>query len=229
MDKSFEFLAALNALKRDDNENLVESIQNGFLAIFENLDAPPHFDVKDLKTIKSFAGRTKYISQRLEKIGAGSSRAAYLIDNDTVLKLAINKKGLAQNNVESDVANMYDIVPEVIDADYDDNVWIIAKRAKKITSEKRFEELTKISWENYVKALLYELLGRREGRNVQKPDNMEQLWEDPFFSSVVDMAVNYDMPVGDLTRLCSYGEINGKPVVMDSGLTKEVYKDHYKR
>jgi hypothetical protein len=230
MDKMFEFISVINSLKRENNATLIESIQDGFLTLFENTDIPQSpFNVKDLKGIRSFAGRIKYVAQRLEKLGSGSSRAAYLIDNDTVLKLAINKKGLAQNQVESDVANLYDIVPEVIDADYDDDVWIICKRANKLKSPKRFEELTKISWENFAKALVYELIGRREGKPIPKPDNMDQLWDDEFFSSVVDMAVNYDMPVGDLTRLGSYGELDGKPVVIDTGLTKDVLNQYYNK
>ena len=232
MDKMFEFISVINSLKREDNSSLIESVQAGFLAIFENTEIPENptpFNVNDLKSIKSFAGRIKYVSQKLQKLGSGSSRAAYLIDDNTVLKLAINKKGLAQNQVESDVANLYDIVPEVLDADYDDDVWIICKRANKLKSPKRFEELTKIPWENFVKALIYELMGRREGRKIQKPEYMDQLWDDEFFSSVVDMAVNYDMPVGDLTRLGSYGELNGKAVVIDTGLTKDVLDQYYSK
>ncbi len=229
MDKSFEFLSAMNSMKMEGNEALIEAINNGFITIFENEEVPSQFSVNDLKNIKSFAGRVKYISQKLEKIGAGSSRAAFLIDDNTVLKLALNKKGLAQNNVESDVANMYDIVPEKIDADYDNDTWLIVKRAKKLTSPKRFNEITGITWENFVAALVYELEGRRHGKKVPKPDNMETLWEHEFFSPVVDMAINYDMPIGDLLRLGSYGEINGKPVLLDSGLTQDVYQEYYKK
>lgn len=237
MDNSFEFISFLNSLKTGKNDKLLESIENGFLIMYEEeipqtqeqIPTSP-FNISDLKSIKSFAGRVKYIGSKLKKLGSGSSRSAYLIDDNTVLKLATNKKGIAQNDVESDVSNHYDIVPEVIDADWDNYIWLIVKRAKKLTSPKRFEELTKISWTEFVKCLIYELDGRRSNREkmMVKPEILPQLWEHEFFSSVTDMAVNFGMPSGDLTRLGSYGEISGKAVVIDSGLTQDVYNEFYK-
>jgi hypothetical protein len=231
MDNSFKFFSFLSSLETD-NKVLIEAVQSGYLAIFESsVNYPPGFSMDELKGIKSFAGRLRYINSHLQKIGAGTSRIAYSIDDNTILKMAKNSKGISQNGVENDVNNLYpDITPEVIDADYENDIWIVAKRAKKLTSPKRFEELTKIPWETYIQALRYELEGRRDGnKHIQRPSGMEELYEHEFFYQVTDMAVNYDMPSGDLLRLSSYAEIDGKPVLMDSGLTKEVYKEHYER
>jgi predicted nuclease with TOPRIM domain len=104
------------------------------VSLTESVNYPPGFDIKELKNIRSFAGRIKYINQHLKKIGVGSARIVYQIDNDTVLKLAKNKKGIAQNDVEGDwgLHQMYpDILPELIDKDEDDDLWIIKKFAKK--------------------------------------------------------------------------------------------------
>ena len=66
---------------------------------------PESFDLETFKKIPTFKGRTQYVAERLPKLGAGSSRIVYKIDDGTVLKLAKNQKGLAQNNLEIEYSN----------------------------------------------------------------------------------------------------------------------------
>ena len=58
---------------------------------------PTSFNMEEFKSIRSFADRVKYCEQRLKKLGAGSSRRVYQIDNEKCLKLAKNGKGIGQN------------------------------------------------------------------------------------------------------------------------------------
>ena len=53
--------------------------------------------------IKSFAGKMKFANQYLTRIGSGSGRIVYDIDGKKVLKLAKNPKGVAQNEMESNI------------------------------------------------------------------------------------------------------------------------------
>jgi len=47
---------------------------------------------------------------------------------------------------------------------------------------------------------------------------------------VVDYMVNYDIPVGDLVKISSYGENHkGKVVMVDYGFTEHIYNTHYRR
>ena len=65
----------------------------------ENMDEayPTSFNIEEFKQLKSFNQRIQYCEQHLQRISSGSSRIVYKIDDEKVLKLAKNKKGLAQN------------------------------------------------------------------------------------------------------------------------------------
>ena len=63
-------------------------------------DYPVSFDMEHFKTINSFNDRVQYCEEHLQRISSGSGRIAYKIDEEKVLKLAKNKKGVAQNEAE---------------------------------------------------------------------------------------------------------------------------------
>lgn len=207
-------------------------IANTSGALTESIDTPEGFSLNELKKITSFAGRLKYIKSRLPRVGKGSSRAVYAIDNDKVLKLAMNKKGLDQNMTEVDVANLYDSVPKVFDFDENNHTWTITEKVTPIKDKSDFERVAGITFENFVAAVRYELDHRRDGRvKLAKPEFVDDYWNNnEVFSTIVDMAVNYDMPSGDLLVLGHYGiGADGKIKLIDAGLTNEVWRTHYKR
>lgn len=61
---------------------------------------PAAFSFDTMLSIRSYAGRLKYIASILPKLGSGSSRTVYPVDDEKVLKVARNDKGIAQNEVE---------------------------------------------------------------------------------------------------------------------------------
>ena len=63
--------------------------------------------LKELNNINSFANRIKYADNNLTRIGGGSGRIVYELNDTKVLKLAKNQKGVAQNNVEFDLGKNY--------------------------------------------------------------------------------------------------------------------------
>lgn len=207
--------------------------------MYENVDIkyPEGFNIKGLHNIKSFAGRQKYIAQHLEKIGAGSARVVYKIDDNHVLKLAKNDKGLAQNSVEGDFSmhQWYsDFVPELIDKDEDD-LWIIKERITKIT-RKEFERLSGYKFDEF-SLMLRKLIN---DRTSNKPfyakiddDKYEEFIDDEFIVDLTDFIVNYDLEVGDIGgNLNNWGKSQkhtDNPVLADVGLTKSVYQQHYSR
>lgn len=59
------------------------------------------FSFEELKAIKSFKGRYEYCLKTLGPTqGRGSSRVVFQLSDERVLKLALNEKGIAQNEVE---------------------------------------------------------------------------------------------------------------------------------
>jgi hypothetical protein len=195
----------------------------------ESIVYPAGFNIKELDSLTSQAARKRYVDEYLEKIGAGSARIVYRIDDEHVLKLAKNKKGVAQNNVERDgylQQRFPEIIASVVDS-HPDNMWIIAEKAKKI-NKSRFKSITGFRFEDFAETLRNRIREVRGGRRwLDDPDGMDELYDDDFFNELVDMAVAMDLEEGDLARISSYGELDDDPVVVDTGLSKEVYRSLY--
>ena len=196
-------------------------------------------DIKEflnqLDKIKSFRGKVEYANQNLDRIGSGTGRIVYLVDNDKVLKLAKNAKGISQNEVESDIG--YDhyvenIVANIFD-NADDNSWILAEKANKV-NEKRIKELTEIPSLSDLRTFIVNEVDRNKGkRNLfhLKQETIDFFWENEFSSNLIDFVVNYSQQPGDMGRPSTYGEVmrNGHPTIVltDYGLNDEVYNTHY--
>lgn len=92
--------------------------------------ADNEFNVEMLDKIRSFRGRFIYCKEHLgNAIVKGSSRAVFQIDDEKVLKLAINSKGITQNRAEDErFIQNYGITTQVVDSN-DDGLWIISEFA----------------------------------------------------------------------------------------------------
>jgi hypothetical protein len=188
---------------------------------------PESFNFSEFKNIKSFASKIKYAQQHLlSRVGSGSSRVVFKIDDEKVIKIALNKKGLAQNLEEAEgYKQNYDVLARVFDVDYDD-MWIEMELAKKITPS-RFKELTGTSPLEVGEWLAYQK-GERENYSFS------DLEDNDFANELQEFVFDYDYPApGDFNRISTYGEVirNGKPtvVVIDFGASKNVVSTHYNR
>lgn len=192
---------------------------------------PSNFNMEEFKNLKSFAARLRYCKENLQPIASGSGRYVFGIDADTVLKLAKNKKGVAQNETEYKFANdsYITIVAEVFDVD-ENFLWIEMERLNKCTW-KKFENITGIDSSDFNLALIYYYYKHLSRNNYfnQKPDTYDEIVENEFFQDVVDLMANYDMPPGDLTKLSSWGITKtGEIKLIDAGLSQQVYDTYYK-
>lgn len=182
------------------------------------------FDFEYFKSLDRFSIAKKYISGKLKRIGAGSSREVYEY-GDKAIKVAKNSKGIAQNSVEGDYGlhRMYeDILPKLYDK-HDEDIWILVERADKIT-KLEFKKLAGISFEDFCVAISSESM-RLRGKSYK---DVTEFLENPFTESVVSMMVNFDMLHGDFMKLNTFGKIGNRVVVVDPGFTNEVYKTHYR-
>lgn len=203
-------------------------------SILDEAEYPSSFDIEEFKNKQTFKDRIKYIEERLTKLGVGSSRIVYQIDQKTVLKLAKNKKGVAQNNVEIEYSHYGDLsylFAEVFEYD-SEGLWVEMELASKVTNS-NFKTITGIDFKKYVEALRYyyntNVKPNRYGSN--KPEGYDELWEDEFMYDVFSFVGNYRPPLGDLLRLSTYGVVkrNGQDsiVMIDYGLDEDVYSTHY--
>lgn len=193
--------------------------------------------LNQLDDIRSFNGKIKLADQNFKRVGSGSGRVVYSITDDRVLKLAKNSKGIAQNQVESNIGDDYTakhIVANVFDS-ADDNSWVLAEKSKKVT-EKRIKELTNIpSLWDLQKFLVNQIDSNKGRRSIYGMDQemVDFFWENEFSSSLIEFAVNYGQSVGDMGRPSTYGEVmkDGQPTIVltDYGLSDEVYDTHYNK
>ena len=202
-------------------------------------DYPTSFNLEHFKTLKSFKYRVAYCDANLKKIGAGSSRIVYKVDEEKVLKLAKNKKGISQNEIEIQYGRYSDldgIVAKIFDSD-ESNLWVEMELAKKI-SNGDFKRITGFNFEDFAAAInnygneVDSKINRRSNISVD-PELVNQMWKDEFVYGIFNFIGNYNLPVGDLKRLNSYGIVkrDGQDmiVLVDFGLTEEVYSSHYTR
>lgn len=200
--------------------------------------ADEHFSLEELSAIQSFRGRFNYCTQHLGKhIGKGSSRVTFQIDDEKVLKLAWNNKGIGQNITEMQTYTA-SIFPNVYD--YDENgKWIISEFVLPAKSQdfKHCFGMTFQQFASFISASgKYRFGGRYwnampENEWISYLENNEELSE---FDEYIGNYGNHSFtPVGDMTRLCNYGltHRNGEAtiVLLDSGLSEDVWNTYYKR
>jgi hypothetical protein len=211
---------------------ITESQYNNLIQKDLDEDYPTSWSIEEFKKLTSFSARVNYCNQHLQRLSSGSSRIVYKIDDNKVLKLAKNKKGIAQNETEIDFGNdsyVNDVVAKIFDHD-ENNLWVEMELAKKVTPS-IFKNIVGVTFENYCHIIKYRnSISVDFGFTVSKPENYNDIWENEFVYNMMDFMVNYELPWGDLCRLSSYGLVgNNRIVLIDYGLTSDVYDTYYKR
>jgi hypothetical protein len=199
---------------------------------------PVAWNVEEFKKLNSFNERIQYCKTNLTRISSGSSRIVYKIDDTKVLKLAKNKKGLAQNKVEIVYSQDYmmdDIVAKVFNYD-ENNLWLEMELARKLTPA-LFYKIVGFTFDDYVDGMRHhgdELKPEGSYFKTPAPDNNQEMWENDFISRIFVMMGSYDnIEFGDLAASSSYGVVkrDGEDtvVMVDYGLTTDVLNTYYKK
>lgn len=199
---------------------------------------PADWDKSVYKQGVSFKKQVEYAKARAAKVGAGSSRIAFEIEHEgrpTVLKIAKNGKGLAQNEYEAQMLNDYyvtglGITVPIIDYDEENDppTWLHMEKAARMSPslfEKHFNGLTP----DEVMELVTYMIGRT--RIELPPEKLaiyEKIYEEnETINSLVDLVGNYDIAGGDFTRVANWGVYKNEPVIIDVGASTEIIKQHY--
>ncbi|MEL7657803.1 MAG: hypothetical protein AAGU75_18065 [Bacillota bacterium] len=142
-----------------------------------------------------------YISNGSYKlIGKGSARSVYDLENGRVVKIARNIKGIAQNMVEYNI-DLNDDTGLFADvrAVSEDFHYLVMDKANEISD-------ISYVWDYY---------------NVR--NNHELYQKIGYISS------KYNLMLRDLGRAVNWGQIDGRPVIIDYGFTRQVSRRYYKR
>ena len=231
-----------------DNDDMPAANMENFINLSDvselNEAAMPGFNLQTLSSIKSFAGRLKYCKQMLgPSFGSGSSRIIFKIDDEKVLKLAKNKKGIAQNEFEEQTSRYGSMVVHVFDCD-DNYMWLVEENCVP-AKEEDFERLIGLPFETYCDLIrFYYNRYCRNGRQTylftmttdEADALVDRLYNEDdygFVPRIFNLMGDYQLPFGDLTRISTYGMVmrDGSPelVVIDSGLSEEILNTYYRR
>jgi hypothetical protein len=209
----------------------------------ENLDEmalPADWDPTALGHDKTFKSRLEYALQRVRRLGGGSSRVAFVMPDQgrsTVLKIAKNRKGLAQNQAEADILDdgyigKLDIVIPLIDYDKTtrEPVWIQTELAQKVSESALCKLLKCKNLTQFVGYTNY-LIGGKNGHMWKTAPTV--LANSGFSEQDIETFKEYASELGDLVSSSgalivdfqhagNWGIYNGRPVIIDVGFTENV-------
>ena len=205
------------------------------------------FRLDYLTSARSHKEMMKYCNEMLGKpIGRGSSRIVYQLDDETCLKLAFNKKGVAQNLEEIKIARdgFAQFIPKIYNgSDEENGLWVITQYvlpAKKTDFNKvlglDFNDLYDfvVNTDRRFNYRAGNIIMKQADKMIfhlyQEYENNEEVIE--LFNDISDLKANYGQFVADLSRIQNWGMVreNGKTfmVMLDTGFSEEVYNQFYK-
>lgn len=205
---------------------------------------PDTWDKEVYKPSTSYAQRIKYAVERAQKIGKGSSRTAFEIDyqgRPTVLKVAHNVKGMAQNEAEANILSDYvlqqnDILIPIIDYDeeHEQPVWIHTEKAQRATQKQLCTLMQCGSLPLLIYTAIYFYSGKGSDGTAQvmklyNTTNREDI--DTFFQYVDKLQdlMSAGINLYDFVTTRNWGIYQGRPVVIDLGFNDEVSAKYYSR
>lgn len=212
--------------------------------LLQETPLPDDWDKTAYKSNTSFASRVRYAKERAKRLGGGSSRVAFEIEYEgrpTVLKIAMNKKGMAQNDYESRILNDYTLTIGIPMIDYDEEndppTWIHTEKAEKMKPtqfKKFFNGLTPDEVVHLVMVMSGKFNDKRKPANyVADPapevkQRYEEIWEDnETINELTDFIGNYDVSPREFGILSNWGVYKGEPVIIDVGGSTKVISQHY--
>ena len=215
------------------NDKIIKRIirmVNLFSIAAEKEDLP--INSKDTKTILSnlenletFNARKNYAEKNLKHLSSGSSRIVLLTAEKTIIKLAKNDRGIAQNETEANLKTKSKFFNPTISFAKNFS-WIETNYLDKITA-KDFEKLTKINFDDFGEAIRYGLKKISGNIDKEKPDHFDTICKSDIYNEVKEVGLANKLMGGDLARISSWGKKDNHPVLLDTGLTRKVFDDFY--
>lgn len=215
--------------------------------VLDEMPLPTDWDTNQFKQGSTFKARLAYALERAKRLGTGSSRVAMTIEYEgrpTALKIAKNKKGLAQNAVEAELLSdgyirQLQMVIPIIDYDEENSqpLWIHTELAQK-ASEKQLCAIMGCTSLRELVSLAQGISGKSRYTTYQgvvasmrqnglTDEQIETATE--YANTLVDLNTSFNVEIGDFITPANWGMYQGRPVIIDLGFTTEIATQYYKR
>ncbi len=181
--------------------------------------------LSNLERLETYNARKNYAERNLEHLSSGSSRIVYLTPSKTIIKLAKNDKGIAQNKAEANPGMKSKYLNPIISC-AKNHSWCETNYLEKIT-EKKFQEMTKLNFDDFGDSLRYGLKSVSGNKDIEKPENFEKVSESDIYKELKDIGEKFKLLPGDIARISSWGTKDGRPVLIDAGLTRDIFDEFY--
>ena len=205
-----------------------------FADLFYSLAASEELpsDSKDLPTIlkniaalETYKARKDYAEKNLEHLSSGSSRIVYLSPKKTIIKMAKNDKGMAQNKAEANPKMKSKYLNEILG--HTPNYSCIETHYLDKITTKEFEKMTGLKFDDFGEAIRYGLKNVSGNSDLEKPENFDKVEKSEIYKEMKRIGEAFKLMPGDLARTSSWGTKDGRPVLIDAGLTADVFADYY--
>ena len=189
------------------------------------------FSFDYLISLSSFQKRIEYCKQMLgNPIGNGSSRMVFQISDERVLKVAKNKKGIAQNEAEGEYGKQqYNIFPELFNVD--DNYIFLETEFVLPCQKEDFPQVLGITFEEFqefIKCVYnsYCRNGKSLHTTMSEERFIELLETNDNLNDIRTYLADYqNEEIGDLLRLANLGLVRRdneeRIVILDDGLNED--------
>lgn len=181
-----------------------------------------------------------YARSQAKVLGIGSSRIAMLIPyegRETVLKIALDKSGLAQNGAEAkilskDWVKQSGMAIPIIDYDMDNTppLWIHMEKAEPLTNN----DARAFFGDAGVMELVHYIQSNDEVKTVIVDEMFRNKWPEAkierfleYTTFITELDREFNVRAMDFHQLENWGVYNNQPVVIDLGFTKEVWIKYY--
>lgn len=181
--------------------------------------------LRNVEELETYNARKKYAERNLKHLSSGSSRIVYLTPSKTIIKLAKNDKGIAQNKAESNPQMKSKYLNEIISCAKNFS-WCETHYLDKIT-EKEFEEMTGLKFEDFGDSIRFGLKDVSGNSDAEKPENFEKVAKSDIYKEIKDIGEKFKLLPGDMARISSWGTKDGRPVLIDAGLTRDIFDEYY--
>lgn len=207
------------------------------------------FSFEELNNIKMFKDKLNYCKKMLgPSFGKGSARICFELNDEWVLKLAYNQKGIGQNEEEYDKmsSNYFSCFPKIDENNTpNDYSYIVAENVLP-AKESDFKFLLGFGFSEF-KKYIYDIASQYSDRqsaqyilnNGHGDKKLSKLYQnienddEGFIAVMNDYMTNTASPIGDLLRMSSYGLVKRtygpELVLIDAGLSVEVFNTYYRR